>query len=363
VIEKLTNKVKSISPILIIEFLVFVFIVRLLFVVDYSLDKESEYYFQENDIYFEYQHAKTLQKGKNPYEKILEGNMIENDKYATQLPLYFYTLAFIRQISDNEFGDFLENYRLVVFVSHVLGGLLIYLFFRRVNKRILGLSAALFYMFNVWSLNSFLNLKQDMPAIALLLISLYFFRNSKYRWISYLFFGLSLGIKHIGIFITPLFLTPLLFKEDSFKKFSINVLILVMTLIIPSMPLFIDSPTSFINSMLFSLTRSPLDTEITYGYNDLLVKYDPSYNTGTLFQQLLPRLPLLIASLLSFLLMIFKKITRTIYVFLAILVFSIFNPIIFPQYITWVTPLVMLALSGYLDEKENQRDSVVASSL
>jgi hypothetical protein len=355
VLGKLFQKLKkSITPVILIELTLFIIIARLLYIVDFSLDRESEYYHQEHDIYYEYQHAKTLQNGSNPYEKILEGNMLENDKYATQLPLYFYSLAYIRQLSDNEFSDFLENYRLVVYVSHLLGGILIYLFFRRANKRFLGISAAMFYMFNVWSLNSFLNLKQDMPAIALLLLSLYFFNNSKYRCLSYLFFGLSLGIKHIGIFITPLFFMPLLFKEDSFKKFSLNLSILALTLFIPTIPLLSDSPRSFIYSMLFSITRTPLDTEFTYGYNELLVQYDPSYNTGTLIQQLLPRLPLMISSLLVLVLVFFKKISRTVYVFLAILVFAIFNPIIFPQYITWVTPLALVAFSGILDSKDTK---------
>ncbi len=352
-LEKILPYLRKIKPIWIVELAVLVLTTLLLYKVDYSLDKESEYYYGENDIYFEYQAAKQLQKGNNPYNRILEGNMIENDKSATQLPLYFYTLAYIRQISDNEFGEFLDNYRIVIFLAHILGGFLIYLFFRKINKRFFGLCAALFYMFNVWSLNSFLNLKQDMPAIALLLLSLYFLKNSKYRWLSYIFYGLSLGIKHIGIFIAPLYFTPLFFKEDSFKKFSLNFFLLMLTIFIPSASLFFDNPLSFINSMLFSLTRSPLDTEITYGYNELLVQYNPSFNTGTLFQQLLPRLPLLIASLLTFVLLILRIIPKTTYAFLAILVFSIFNPIIFPQYMTWVTPLSMVAFTDLLGAKKS----------
>lgn len=337
------------KPTVLLELTALLLITLLLYKVDYSLDKESEYYYEENDIYFEYQAAKQLQKGINPYNRILEGNMIENDKYATQLPLYFYTLAFIRQISDNEFGEFLDNFRVIVFWAHVSGGILIYLFFRRVQKRFLGFCLALFYLFNVWSLNSFLNLKQDMLAIALLLLSLYIFRSSKFRWASYVFFGLSLGIKHIGVFIAPLFLTPLIFKEDSLKKFLINMFLLLLTIFIPSAPLFFDNPASFINSMLFSLTRTPLGAEITYGYEELLVQYNPSYNTGTLYQQLLPRFPLLIASALAFILLILKTIPKNVYAFLAILVFAIFNPIIFPQYITWVIPLVTIAFTELPD--------------
>jgi hypothetical protein len=312
------------------------------------MEKGPEYYSGQNDIYFEYEAAKELQKGGNPYNRILEGNMIENDKYATQLPLYFYTLSYIRQMSGNGFEEFLENFRVIVFWSHVVGGVMIYLLFREANKKLYGYCASLFFLFNVWSLNSFLNLKQDLPAIALLLLSYFFFRKSKFRWLSYILYGLSLGIKHIGVFIAPMYLMPLIHKQDSYKKFGINVLLLFLTIFIPSASLFFDNPASFINSMLFSLTRTPLDSEITFGYNKLLTTYNPSFNTGTLYQQLLPRLPLLISSLLCFLLLVLKRIPISMYLFLSVLVFATFNPIIFPQYFTWVTPLASICILDYV---------------
>ena len=305
------KKVKNI----VLEMALLALTALLLYKVDFSLDREQEFYFKKRDIYFEYQSAKQLQNGENPYERILGSNMLENDKYATQLPLYFYVLVFIRQMSGNDFGDFLENWRMILYISQLVGGGVIYLAFRKSRSYFLGFCCALFYIFNVWSLNSILYLKQDMPAISLLLLSFYFLASEKYRWLSYLFFGISLGIKHIGIFASPVFLMPFLNKQDSPKQFFQNVTILLASVLLPSLPLFIANPQSFVNSMLFSLTRTPLNSEITYGYNELLVKYDPSYNTGTLFQQLLPRLPLLIASLLSAALLFSHKITSSTYFF------------------------------------------------
>lgn len=338
-------KIGSIGKIEIVAFLITGF---LLYKVDFSINNNSYFYYQKHDIYYEYQAAEQLQKGVNPYNRILEGNMIENDKYATQLPLYFYFLALIGKISQNNFDVFLENFRLVLFWFHLAGGVFIYLLFRRINKLFVGYCAAVFYIFNVWSVSSFIYLKQDMIAIALLILSFYFFRNKTYRWISYILFGLSLGIKHIGIFVLPMYLTPIFFKEDSFKRFGLNMLLLFSTILIPTAPFLIDNSLSFINSMLFSLTRSPLSNEVIYGYNELLVKYNPSFNTGTLFQQLLPRLPLFIASVLSLVLLLTRKIPLSAYFFLSILVFAIFNPIIYPQYITWVTPVVLISLVDYM---------------
>jgi len=341
---------QNISGVVKVEIIAFLLTGLLLHKVDFSMETNSNFYFEKHDIYYDYLAAEQLLKGENPYNRILESNMIENDKYATQLPSYFYFLSLIAKFSQNIFSRFLEKFRLVLFWFQLAGGVFIYLLFRRINNRLVGYCAAVFYMFNVWSLNSFMYLKQDMIAIALLVLSFYFFRNKTHRWISYVLFGLSLGIKHIGIFAFPMYLTPIFFKNDSFKRFVLNMLLLIFTILIPTTPLLIDNSLSIVNSMLFSLTRSPRSSEIIYGYNELLVKYDPAFNTGTLFQQLLPRLPLFIASLLCLILLILRKIPLSVYFFISILVFVIFNPVIYPQYITWVTPVAMISLVDYMDK-------------
>ncbi len=338
-----------------LELLLFLVFAVLLYKINFSLDYDADFYYMKEDIYYEYIAAKQLQNKENPYNRILEGNMVENDKYATQLPLYFYSLAYLRKVSLDDFSGFIENFRNILFWFHLAGGVAIYAFFRARFQRLLGVSAAAFYVFNVWSLNSFIYLKQDMIAIALLLVSYNLFTSKRYRWISYILFGLSLGIKHIGVFVFPLFLTPIVFKEDSPRIFLRNMFLFVLTILIPTLPLFIDNPQSFINSMLFSLTREPFSSEILFGYSELLVNYNSAFDTGTLAQQMLPRLPLLIATLLCFLLLVLKKIPRATFMFLSVLVFAIFNPVIFPQYITWVIPLGLLALSDLNHPEVNSR--------
>ena len=276
--------------------------------------------------------------------------MLENDKYPTQLPLYFYFLKFIKQSSNNNFSGFVETLRNILYAFQITGGGFLYLIFRRVNKPFVGYFAAIIYMFNVWSLNSFMLLKQDMIAIALLISSLYFFKSKNQSWISYILFGLSLGIKHIGIFMLPLYFTPLIFKEASIKNFSFNMSLLLATIFIPAVHFIINNSQSFVNSMLFSITRSPHTSDIYYGYTDLLIKYRLSNNSSTLFQQILPRLPLLITSVFSLLLLFLKKIPLFSYPLISIMVFAIFNPVIFPQYITWIPPFALLSLLDYLDD-------------
>ncbi len=334
-----------------LEILLILLTALLVYQVDFSTDYDEEFYFKKEDIYYEYQAAKQLQEGENPYNRILESNMLENDKYATQFPLYFYFLSYIKTLANHEFSGFIEKFRVILFQFQLLGGAAIYLIFRRINKKFIGLSAALFYMFNVWTLNSFLFLKQDMIAIALLLFSLYFFRDSKIRWLAYVLYGLSLGIKHIGIFVAPLYLTPLLFKEDSPKKFGTNLALLIATVLIPTLPFLQDNAVSFYKSMLFSLTRAPFSSEILFGYSGLLITYNPGFNTGTLLQQLTPRLPLLIASLFAVVMLLLRKIPKFAYAFVGLMVFAIFNPVIFPQYITWLPPLALVAMVDFLDKE------------
>jgi len=340
----------------IFEVIILLLTAFLLSKVDFSTDNAADFYFRKEDIYYEYEAAKQLQKGENPYKRILESNMLENDKYSTQLPLYFYFLSFVRDLAKDNFSGFIEIFRSILFWSHLAGGFFIYLIFRRINKPFVGYCAALFYCFNVWSLNSFFYLKQDMIAIALLILSFYFFKSKTWRWFSYVLFALSLGIKHIGIFVFPLYLTPLLFKEDSNKKFGINMALFFLTFIIPTLPLLIDNPRSLINSMLFSLTRSPLKSQVLFGYSELLVKYDPSYDTGTLIQQLLPRLPLLISSVLCTLLLFLRKIPPSSYLFISIMIFAVFNPVIFPQYITWIPPLALISLVDFMGKDRDSND-------
>ncbi len=331
------------------EIALFLLFALLLFKVDFSTDLDAEFYYKKEDIYYEFQAAKQLQNNENPYDRIVGSDMLENDKYATQLPLYFYFLSLVRSVAQDDFSGFIEMYRGILFCFQLAGGVFIYLIFRRANNRLLGLCAAFFYCFNVWTLNSFLYLKQDMIALALLIASFYFFRNVRYRWVSYLLYGVSLGIKHIGIFVLPLYITPLVFKEDTPKKFWLNMTVLLGTVLVPTLPLFVDNPNTFVKSMLFSVTRAPLSTDILFGYSELLIKYNSAFDSGTLVEQLLPRVPLVVSSVLAAALLFLKKIPASTYLFVSIMVFAVFNPVIFAQYITWLPPLALLAVVDYLE--------------
>ena len=327
-----------------IEIAVLLIIVLLAHKVDFSVDYDSDFYFKKEDIYYEYEASKQIEKGENPYLKILEGDMLENDKYVTQLPNYYNFLGFVKNTSDDNFSGFIERFRFILFLSQIIGGLFIFLIFKRQNRSFLGLCGAIIYVFNVWTLNSIIFLKQDVLAIGLLLIAFYFLGNSKYRILSYLFYGLSLGIKYIGIFAFPIFLLPKKGDKLTDKTFALYILTLALVLIIPSIRYVVDDFSSFSRSILFSVTRSPEDSDVVYGYSSLLVEAPESYNEDAVLDKLTPRLPLFIVLALTVVLLITSKIDKGTYLFLSLLVFAIFNPVIFPQYTTWIPPFALFPL-------------------
>ncbi|MBI2620776.1 hypothetical protein HYW61_00950 [candidate division WWE3 bacterium] len=329
-----------------VEVFCFLVLFYLLYIVAQSNVRASSFYFKSEDIYYEYTAAKQLYHGQSPYERILGGNLIENDKYVTLLPLYYYLLMLVRIFSRNEFNDFLSNWHAIVLLFQFAGGVFVYLWFRRINMKALGFVAAAFYMFNLWSLEGLIFLKQDAVAIALLVSSLYFFKT-RLR-LSFFLYGLSLGVKHISIFALPMYLTPIIFGERKFREYIVDVLYLLVPVVAPMASLFLDDPWGFLKSLLFSITRSTDGSKLIFGYARLLVKYDDDDEISSLYKLLLPRLPLFVFAASNVFLLFAKKIPRVFFATLGVLTFSAFNPVIFSQYVIWIFPLAFITVADLL---------------
>ena len=70
----------------------------------------------QNDIGSEYNQARGIGIGKNPYQKIANNSVLINDKYATLFPLYYYFLYSIYLFSGPSFDQF-------IYKEHVRGAL------------------------------------------------------------------------------------------------------------------------------------------------------------------------------------------------------------------------------------------------
>lgn len=307
------------------------------------------------DIYYEYNAAVDIGNGLNPYKKVLEGNMVWNDKYATLFPLYYYFLLGIVTFSKNIFIDFYHNFGKALFFFEFVAFIFTYLQFARHNKRFLGFMAGAFLVLNRWTIASISSSKQDMIAIAILMGSFYFL--DKKPKLAYLLYGFSLGIKHLGIFFAPIYLLPLIEKKVKMKDFILNVLLISLPLLIPSIPFVIDNFKSFFLSIMFSFTRSPeSDTGVLYGYQKLLTLYNPSnYNNVSTFTLLLPRLPLVLFSLLNIFMLFTKRIGKYFYVLFAVMIFISFNPVYFDQYLLWLTPFIFYSIVDYFQISDKRQ--------
>ncbi len=339
----------GINRILLIEITLLILVIFLASVVRTANYKQT-WEFERSDLFYEYSSSIETGAGYNPYKKILDGDLLINRKYATLFPLYYFFLFGITIYSNFNFEKFLFNYREILFIAQIIGAFFIYLIFRRENKKFVGFIAATFFIFNRWSINVLSDGKQDFLALAFLLGSLYFFRSRSK--ISYFLYGISLGMKHLGIFILPLYLVPLFFEKKLKKESIINLALLGAPILIPSVYYMFDNFKSFAYSMAFSFTRKSATTSIPSGYEKLLILYNVGVKNNTVFFYMIPRLPLVIFYFLNVAGLFFKKLTPSQYLLGTFFIFVAFNPVLFDQYITWITPFVFMSFAKIDNFKE-----------
>ena len=66
----------------------------------------------KNDLYYDFLEAERLIAGENPYERILSGDMRNNQKYATYFPLFYLLSAGVLKLGFQEFQQYVAFWRL-----------------------------------------------------------------------------------------------------------------------------------------------------------------------------------------------------------------------------------------------------------
>jgi len=303
------------------------------------------------DIAVEFATGIELKDGINPYTKVKEFgyDLLRNRKYNEKLPTYYFFLLGIAATANYDFDTYINIFRWVTYLSAFAAAYFTFLTFKKQSHLLLGYTAAAFLLFNRWTLLNLRDVKSDMIAIAFLIASMYFL--SKKPKLAYLLYGLSLGIKHVGIFAFPIYLMPLINREIKFKKFVEYFSYTLVPTLLPSLVFLIQDAKSFILSVMFSVTRAPSSTNssVPFGYDQILVKFNP---TGigflTPFFYMLPRLPLILFATLFFYLYVTKKLKGSFFVFGCFLFFATFNPVVLDQYFTWVAAFMMYSVVDYL---------------
>src|SRR5262249_50890500 len=164
-----------------------------------------------------------------------------------------------RRLGVVEFHDWLRLWRPLVLVSHLGIGILLLVGCWRSGHSVLGIFAVLFWSLNRWTLYVVQVAHVGFPALLFLFASRLIFGTS--RRPSLILFGLSLALKQIAIFVTPLYL---IWAWRDTRQSGERVwatagtaawIALVPTLI--SLPFLIWNSEAFVRSILFSATRDP----------------------------------------------------------------------------------------------------------
>ena len=286
------------------------------------------------DIYFVWRDGSRLAVGENPYESILSGNMQENRKYPTYLPLYYVLAAGAYRLGVTEYGDWMRLWRPLVLASHLGIAVLLLVACWRAGHPVLGMFAALFWGLNRWTLFVVKVAHVDFPPLLCLLGSLLLFETR--RRTSLLLFGLSLALKQIAVFVTPLYLVwawrDTREAEARLPQTARTAGWIALVPGLASLPFLVWNAEAFVRSVLFSVTRNP-DSHVS------AASLDDKVGLVGLFG----RLPMLALMGLVRVAAARGEIGRYLAVLLLLAVFVDFNSVLFLQYMVWLTPFLVLA--------------------
>jgi len=105
------------------------------------------------DVYYSWVEGKRILSGENPYARVLSGDMAENQKYATYFPAFYWLSALSQRLGLRDFPAWMAFWR-VIFLGFDIGvAALIFVALDRYRSTLIGILAALFWLFNRWTLD------------------------------------------------------------------------------------------------------------------------------------------------------------------------------------------------------------------
>jgi len=302
------------------------------------------------DIFYHYAEAMRIKAGENPYQRIVGQGLLRNRKYPTLFPSAYLLILGLSALVRFDFTALTFVLRSLIVLADIL---IVFILLRIARDRglpFLGLGAAIFWLFNRWSLYNFAQARLDTIVLSLVLLAVYLYHEESRFW-PFLVMGVSLSIKHIGVFILPLFFFDALRRKD-FGKLVTQVLILSSVPVIFSLPFVFRNPLGFLSSMGFSLTRVAASPTAGASWAYLLDKYRGKLLLGrfgeslflrTFLYYFFPRLPLFIGFSLVTVFAYLENWGKYIFAFVGLLVFLATNPVIFSQYFSWILPFAFVA--------------------
>ena len=307
----------------------FYLLARLFWIGAWSSDRKL-------DIYYHFSEGKRIAEGVNPYERIMAGDMVRNDKYATLLPPTYLLFAGFAKAGCG-YVEFLLYWRILLHLSHFAVGCLI-LWRLSAHSWLLGTFGLWFWLFNRWSVMCLLGSYLEpftviFPVLALVLMP------NRFR-LACLVFGIGIGFKHVGIFAAPLFLVWG-WQRGRWREAGIAAAALALPAVLSALPFVLMHPEAFMRSMLFSGTRR--------GDDMLWIPVQPLQGAVV---EAIRRLPVVVLCLLVYGAAWRGKIGPAGAMFLAFAAFVFFNSILFMQYYLWPLAILPFAVTERLSPAE-----------
>jgi hypothetical protein len=288
-----------------------------------------------SDTYYSWIEGRRILNGRNPYERILHGNMQENQKYATYFPLFYEASTLAQLAGYRQYHAWISFFRYIFLAFNLATGLA--LFGLTFSKRTWALSllAVLFWYFNRWTLTASKIVALDFIPILLMVLSLGFFE--RYRKTSLLLFSFSLAFKQIAIFLAPLYLIWEYQQSRSIKNVILAGLWIVSIPLLSSIPFLYWNAEGFIKSVVFSATR---DAATQFGSD--------SIDVVARLSGLIARIPFLAILFGTYFAAWQNAVGRYGAAMLVMAAFIGFNPVLFIQYLAWLMPLLPLAAAEWM---------------
>ena len=288
------------------------------------------------DIYYLYLDGQRLTAGENPYARVLEGNMRENDKYTTYFPAFIELSYLTQRLGLPDFDPWLVFWRWVFLLTNLgIMGLLFWAFQSR-GAPLLGIIAAAFWAFNRWTLFLLRVSGMDFLPLLFLLVSLLLLPRDRYRLLAMVLFGLSLALKQLAIFLLPLYLIYAYHcaPRHKLREALIAALAIGAPVLVSSLPFLFWDLKGFVKSIAFSATRSQYQFAPVAGSLDMYLNLNG----------LAARLPMLAVMALIYWAAWREKLSILYSALLVMAVFAGFNAIFFDQYMVWFILLLPLGL-------------------
>jgi hypothetical protein len=289
------------------------------------------------DVYYGWVEGQRLQKGENPYARVLTGNLRDNDKYATYFPVFYYGSYLTIVAGLDNYEDWIAFWRVIfLFANLAIAGVLFYLPFRR-QLWPLALFGPAFWLFNRWTLHVTRIAQIDFLAILLLIISVALFPRR--RIVALLLLSLSIGIKQIGLFLVPLYLIWVWRETEQSKlRATLSAGALIASIpVLTSLPFLLWNPQALVISVIFDALRNPADHFNVASFDAMIG-----------WVGLLAKAPMIALMLLVFALAWQRYIGRWLATLLVMAVFVDFSSVLFRQYFVWEAPFIPLAVLDLL---------------